>query len=134
MSVPAEAVFVNKLSKEDVTITEAAEKKLAELLAEAEEDLAGIRVYVSGGGCGGMQYGMTFTEAGTDFDVVYNGNGFDLFVDSVALGFLRGVEIDYVEKQMGGSFVFNNVFAATGGSGTCGACGARTGPGGGGCA
>jgi len=48
----------------------------------------------------------------------------------VALNFLRGVEIDYVERRMGASFVFNNVFAATGGSGACGGCGSA----GGGCA
>jgi iron-sulfur cluster insertion protein len=55
--------------------------------------------------------------------------GFNLYVDAVAMNFLRGVEIDFVERPTGASFVFNNVFAATGGSGTCGACGAA----GGGC-
>jgi len=47
-----------------------------------------------------------------------------IYVDSVAMQYLRGVEIDYVDKPMGASFVFNNVFAATGGSGMCGGCGA----------
>jgi iron-sulfur cluster insertion protein len=55
--------------------------------------------------------------------------GFDVYVDAVALNFLRGVEIDYVERPTGASFVFNNAFSITGGSGTCGACGAA----GGGC-
>ena len=55
---------------------------------------------------------------------------FSIYVDAVALNYLRGVEIDYVERPTGASFVFNNAFAMTGGSGTCGACGAA----GGGCA
>ncbi|HHO68704.1 MAG TPA: iron-sulfur cluster assembly accessory protein, partial [Gammaproteobacteria bacterium] len=77
-----------------------------------------------------MSYGMTFTDTRTPYDCVMEGDGFNLYVDSVALNYLRGVEIDYVERPTGASFVFNNVFAATGGSGTCGACGAA----GGGCA
>ena len=87
-------------------------------------------VFVSGGGCDGMTYGMTFTDAKTPYDCELKAEGFNLYVDAVALNFLRGVEIDYVERSTGASFVFNNVFAATGGSGTCGACGSA----GGGCA
>ncbi|MGA7799361.1 MAG: iron-sulfur cluster assembly accessory protein [Gammaproteobacteria bacterium] len=122
--------FVPELSDTDVRLTEAAKAKLAELFSEADDDLEAIRVFVSGGGCGGMSYGMTFTDSRTDFDCVLDGGGFNLYVDAVALNFLRGVEIDFVERSMGASFVFNNVFAATGGAGTCSACGAS----GGGCA
>lgn len=134
MSVPAEAVFQAELSPGDVNVTPAAQEKFIELMSQQDDGLAGIRVFVTGGGCSGMQYGMTFAEAGSRFDAVLKSEGFDLYVDGVALAYLRGVEIDYVEQKMGGSFVFNNVFAATGGSGACGACGAQTGPGGGGCA
>ena len=55
-------------------------------------------------------------------------DGLKLYVDAVALSYLSGVEIDYAQQGMGASFVFKNVFAATGGSGACSACGA-----GGGC-
>ena len=119
------------LTETDLSLTAAAREKMLELFSQVEDDdLQAIRVFVSGGGCGGMGYGMTFTDTRTEYDVVRSEAGFDIYVDAVALNFLRGVEIDYVERPTGASFVFNNVFASTGGSGTCGACGAA----GGGCA
>ena len=119
------------LSESDVSLTPAARAKMAELFTQVEDDdLQAIRVFVSGGGCGGMGYGMTFTDKQTEYDYVRQEEGFNVFVDAVALNYLRGVEIDYVEQPTGASFVFNNAFAMTGGSGTCGACGAA----GGGCA
>ena len=114
---------------DEVNVTPAALEKLVELL-NAEEEINGVRVFVSGGGCGGMTYGMTFSEAPTEFDSVLQKDGLTMYVDAIALSYLKGVEIDYVEQGMGASFVFRNVFAATGGAGTCSACGAA----GGGCA
>ena len=123
--------FSAELSDTDLSLTAAAREKMLELFQQVEdEDLKAIRVFVSGGGCGGMGYGMTFTDSRTEYDSVRKEQGFDVYVDAVALNFLRGVEIDYVERPTGASFVFNNAFAITGGSGTCGACGAA----GGGCA
>lgn len=122
--------FSSRLADTDLRLTPAASAKMSQLFQDIDEDLDAIRVFVSGGGCGGMSYGMTFTDSRTPYDYVLEGDGFNLYVDAVALNFLRGVEIDYVERPTGASFVFNNVFAATGGSGTCGACGAA----GGGCA
>ncbi len=119
------------LAATDLSLTPAAREKMAELISQADDaDLQAIRVFVSGGGCGGMGYGMTFTDSRTEFDYVRKESGFSVYVDAVALNYLRGVEIDYVERPSGASFVFNNAFALTGGSGTCGACGAA----GGGCA
>jgi iron-sulfur cluster insertion protein len=120
---------VAALKPNDVRLTPAAEKKMADIFADTKDDLEAIRIFVSGGGCGGMSYGMTFTNRRTDYDCVFQANGFDIYVDAVALNFMRGVEIDFVERSMGASFVFNNVFASTGGSGVCSACGAA----GGGC-
>jgi iron-sulfur cluster insertion protein len=114
---------------DEVNVTPAAQEKLVELL-NAEEEVNGVRIFVSGGGCGGMTYGMTFAEAPTDFDSVLQQDGLTMYVDTIALSYLKGVEIDYVEQGMGASFVFRNVFAATGGTGACSACGAA----GGGCA
>lgn len=126
----AAAFFNPVLGSGHMRLTEAAESKMAALMAETDDEIQGIRVYVTGGGCGGMSYGMTFTDARTDYDCVLEADGFNLYVDAVALSYLKGVEIDYVERPTGASFVFNNVFASTGGSGVCGACGAA----GGGCA
>lgn len=124
------AEFASTLSDADLRLTPAAMGKMAQLFNDVDDDLEAIRVFVAGGGCGGMSYGMTFTDTRTAYDCVLEAHGFNLYVDAVALNYLRGVEIDYVERPSGASFVFNNVFAATGGSGTCGACGAA----GGGCA
>ena len=87
-------------------------------------------VSITGGGCSGMTYGMTFADRRSPYDKVLEADGYKVYVDSVAHGYVRGVEIDYVSKPTGATFVFNNVFAATGGSGTCGACGAAGGCGG----
>ncbi len=123
--------FNVELSGSGLALTAAAREKMIELFSQVEDDdLKAIRVFVSGGGCGGMGDGMTFTDALSEYDSVRKEEGFDVYVDAVALNFLRGVEIDYVERPTGASFVFNNAFAITGGSGTCGACGAA----GGGCA
>ena len=112
-----------------VKVTQAAQEQLSALV-DAEDDISGVRVFVAGGGCGGMTYGMTFVEQPNEFDCVKEQDGLKVYVDAVALGFLEGVEIDYRQDGVNRSFVFKNVFANTGGSGTCGACGAA----GGGCA
>ena len=124
------ATFNASIGESDVRLTTSAQAKMAELFQDIEDDLQAIRVFVSGGGCGGMSYGMTFTDQRLPHDCVLVCEGFELYIDAVALNFLRGVEIDFVDRPAGASFVFNNVFASTGGSGTCGACGAS----GGGCA
>ena len=123
--------FTHQISGGDMQLTPAAREQMAALLAQVDDqDIEAVRVFVTGGGCGGMTYGMTFTDRRTDYDCVLEDSGVKIYVDAVALNDLRGVELDYVDRPMGASFVFNNVFASTGGSGVCQACGAA----GGGCA
>jgi len=130
MSQAAAGGFSMGLQESDLALTEAAREKMCELITQAEDDdLKAIRVFVSGGGCGGMGYGMTFTDSQTEYDCTRKEEGFEIFVDAVALNFLRGVEIDYVERPTGASFVFNNAFSMSGGSGTCGGCGGASGGG-----
>ena len=125
------AAFKQDISASEMTLTPAAQEQMAALLAQVDdEDIEAVRVFVTGGGCGGMTYGMTFTDRRTAYDCVLEEGGVKVYVDAVAINYLRGVEIDYVDRPMGASFVFNNVFASTGGSGVCRACGAA----GGGCA
>lgn len=120
--------FSKKLTDEILVSPEAVEQ-LVRILENEEDELSGIRIFVNGGGCGGMSYGMTLVEQPHEFDCVLEKPGLNIYVDSVALGFIQGVEIDYKTEGMRSSFVFKNVFAQTGGAGTCGACGAA----GGGC-
>ncbi len=116
----------NKTLSDEITIMPAAHEKLVELLS-SEEDVNGVRIFVSGGGCSGMTYGMTFSEAPNEYDAILEKDGLTLYIDAVALSYLNGVEIDFVQQGMGASFVFRNAFAATGGSGACGGCGAAGG-------
>lgn len=132
MSNETTSTYRDTIENGQITITPQAGEQLARLYGEVEDpDIEAIRVYVAGGGCGGMTYSMTFTDRRTDYDKVLEGSGFSLYVDAIALNYLDGVEIDYVNKDTGATFVFNNVFQATGGTGTCGACGAAVGAGGG---
>lgn len=120
MSQSASAVaYSTEIAENDVRITPAAKMKLAELGREAEPGLDVIRLFVSGGGCGGMGYGMTFSEGVTGYDGVLEGDGFKLAIDAVALNYLQGSEIDF----SGDAFVFSDVFQSVGGSGACGGCG-----------
>jgi len=120
------AQFSNQLT-EEVKVTPEAAVQLKAII-DNEEDVNGIRIYVAGGGCGGMTYGMTFVDKPTDFDCVLEmDDGMNVYVDSVALGYLEGVEIDYRDEGVNKSFVFKNVFANAGGSGTCGGCGSAGG-------
>ena len=124
--------FSTALTDEDIKISDAARGVMEKLFSDVDDDdIDAIRVFVSGGGCSGMTYGMTFTGERFDHDKVLEAGGFKVYIDSNAYHYLKGVEIDYAENGMNGaSFVFNNVFQATGGSGGCSACGSS----GGGCA
>ncbi len=122
--------FDANLSNEDLDITQSAQDKLFEIISQSDEDVSAIRIYIGGGGCGGLSYGMTFTDEKSDFDTMLGFEGFSVYVDVVALNYLRGAQIDYIQEVGRERFVFNNVFAETGGTGACGGCGSA----GGGCA
>ena len=122
MSAIAESL---PITESPLQITPAAQAKLSELLAEAGDEVNAIRVFVSGGGCSGMSYGMTFTDQTTQYDRVIETPGLKLVVDAVALGYLEGAEIDFTADSLNPSFVFRNAFQSIGGGGGCGggACG-----------
>jgi len=119
-SIPA---FPQSITEDYIRVTDTAREKLSELLATAEDEVSGIRIFVSGGGCSGMTYGMTYADASNGFDSVLEGEGFRVLVDPVALNYLRGCEIDFARNGVNATFVFNNVFNAVGGTGMCGGCG-----------
>ena len=131
MSVETMPEFHRAIRDEEIKLTPAAKEQLAILYQQVDDDdVEAVRIYVTGGGCAGMSYGMTFSGAATRFDKVLDGPGFRMFVDAVAINYLKGAEIDYVDRPTGASFVFNNVFSATGGTGVCGGCGMAGGCGG----
>jgi len=124
-------VQFNSQLTDQINVSDEAVKQLL-ALTESEDGVNGVRIFVSGGGCGGMSYGMTFVDQPTGFDATLDKDGLKVHVDAVALSFLEGVEIDYQNDGTNASFVFKNVFANSGGGGTCGGCGSAGG-GGGGC-
>jgi len=115
--------YSKNLLDDEIKITPSALSKMIELLRDADDEFEAIRVFVSGGGCGGMNYGMTFSEAQSELDRVMVVDDFRLLVDPVALNYMDGAEIDFVEDGINATFVFNNVFQAVGGSGACAGCG-----------
>ncbi len=118
--------MTSTLTDQDLTLTAPANGKMNELFTEVDENIKGVRVFVTPGGCSGISFGMTFAENLEDDDSVLNCEGFDVIVDSNTLQYIRGVEIDYVDQGNGNeSFVFNNVQpveAAPGGGSGCGGC------------
>lgn len=127
MNAPTPAVATQ--ARATLNVTPAALEKLAELLSSAGDDVQAIRVFVAGGGCSGMGYGMTYAEQITDYDHVIANERCKVVVDAVALNYLAGATIDFVTDGMNPSFVFRDAFQASGGGGRCGGCGG----GGGGC-
>ncbi len=112
------------LKDSDLVVTESARAKITDLVKDTNGEVSAVRIYVAGGGCSGMTYGMTFAENAAVVDsVLSDESGFKLVIDPVALGFLEGAEVDYIDDGMSASFVFNDVFQAVGGSGACGGCG-----------
>ncbi len=112
----------NELSVNDLQLTSAAQQKMAELISQAEDNIAGIRIYAQPGGCSGMSFGMTFSERLEEHDLVRDNEGVNLIVASDAIEHLRGAEIDFVDNGDGNpSFVFNNIPQPASASG-CGTC------------
>jgi iron-sulfur cluster insertion protein len=92
--------------------------KVGELIADEGNPDLKLRVYISGGGCSGFQYGFTFDEEVNDDDTLVEKDGVTVLVDSTSLQYLKGAEIDYKDDLSGSQFVIRNPNAAT----TCG-CG-----------
>ena len=101
-----------------INFTDAAAQKVKELIDEEENLNLKLRVYISGGGCSGFQYGFTFDENINEDDVSFEKNNVTLLIDSMSYQYLIGADIDYKEDIDGSHFVIRNPNAKT----TCG-CG-----------
>ena len=101
-----------------LVFTDAAARKVRELIAEENNSRLNLRVYISGGGCSGFQYGFTFDEQRAEDDLAVVKDGVTLVVDPLSLQYLMGAEVDYSESLHGAQFVIRNPNAKT----TCG-CG-----------
>ena len=102
-----------------MTFTDNAAAKVKSLIAEEENNRLKLRVFVTGGGCSGFQYGFSFDETVNEDDTVIENKDAELLVDPLSYQYLVGAKIDYVEGLEGARFVVDNPMATT----TCG-CGA----------
>ena len=101
-----------------ITLTQPASEKLQNIMAEKGIAEHSLRVFVSGGGCSGLNYGMTFAEETEIDDQVFDVAGLKVLVDPASFFYLQGAEIDYIDSLMGGGFRIENPNAVQ----TC-ACG-----------
>ncbi len=111
MNAPAEM-------RAPLLFTDSAANKVKELILEEGNPDLKLRVFVTGGGCSGFQYGFTFDEVTNDDDTVMEKNGVTLLIDPMSFQYLVGAEIDYNEGLQGSQFVIKNPNATS----TCG-CG-----------
>jgi iron-sulfur cluster assembly accessory protein len=91
-----------------LTITQTATEKLQSIMTEKNITNHALRVFVSGGGCSGLNYGMTFAQAPEFGDQTFEANGVKVIVDPASLPYLMGAEIDYIDSLMGGGFRIDN--------------------------
>lgn len=101
-----------------IEMTDAAAAKIKALITEEENPELKLRVYITGGGCSGFQYGFTFDEKANETDTVIEKNGVIMLVDGMSLQYLVGGVVDYTEGLEGSRFTVQNPNATT----TCG-CG-----------
>lgn len=98
----------------EVSITDAASKKIGALLKEGKQEGYGLRVMVMPGGCSGYMYQMSFEKSSEDGDVVLESNGVKVFIDKESLDMLGGAEIDYIDTLNESGFKINNPNAKDG--------------------
>ena len=91
-----------------VTLTPDAESKIYDLLIDENRPGTKLRIYVQGGGCSGLSYGMGFETKPEEDDTVLEENGIKLLIDSYSQDHLKGANVDYIESLMGSGFKINN--------------------------
>ncbi|MBE2183275.1 MAG: iron-sulfur cluster assembly accessory protein [Anaerolineae bacterium] len=122
-----------ELVQDDVlSVSPAAQQMIKTLLEQRSIPDHALRVFVSGGGCSGLQYGMSFEQSSRDFDTIIDVNGVRLLIDPASLMYLQGASIDFIDSPMGGGFRIDNPNAESnsgcgcgGGGGSCG-CGGHS--------
>jgi iron-sulfur cluster insertion protein len=105
-------------SNPPILFSDDAADKVRELIKDEGNDALKLRIYITGGGCSGFQYGFTFDENVNEGDTVVEKGGVSLLIDPMSYQYLNGAEIDYKDDLEGAHFVIRNPSATT----TCG-CG-----------
>lgn len=106
------------IAEAPVRVTQSAVDKISEMIAAEGNAALKLRIYVTGGGCSGFQYGFAFEEQAADDDTTIEQGGISVLVDPMSYPYLSGSELDYIDDLSGAQFVVRNPNAQT----TCG-CG-----------
>ena len=96
------------MTKQIISLSDNAAKRIKEIMSSAEKDSLGVRVGVKSGGCAGMSYIMEYTKEANPNDELIEDKGVKLFIDSAAIMYLLGTQMDYKKDDFASSFVFNN--------------------------
>jgi iron-sulfur cluster assembly protein len=91
-----------------IKLSDNAALRIKEIMSNAQKDSLGVRISVKTGGCAGMSYVMEYTKEVIPTDEVIEDKGVKVFVDSAAIMYLLGTEMDYKKEELSSSFVFNN--------------------------
>ena len=106
-----------------INLTDSAQEKLANIVSSYNEPDLKVRMYVSGGGCSGMQYGFEITNEQNEDDWEFSASNTKLLIDPISMQYIEGITVDWLDDLMGARFVMNNPKAQT----TCG-CGSSFSP------
>ena len=91
-----------------IKLSDNAASRIKEIMSNGEKDALGVRVSVKSGGCAGMSYVMEYTKEANPSDEVIEDKGVKVYIDSAAILYLLGTEMDYKKEEFSSSFVFNN--------------------------
>jgi len=101
-------IRIKFMTKQIISLSENAAKRIKEIMSVAEKNSVGVRVGVKSGGCAGMSYIMEYTKKINPNDEVIKDKGVKVFIDSAAVMYLLGTEMDYKKSNFSSSFIFNN--------------------------
>ena len=96
------------MTKQIISLSDNAANRIKEIMSQAHKDSIGVRVGVKSGGCAGMSYVMEYTKEAQPNDEIIEDKGVKVFVDSGAIKYLLGTEMDYKKEEFSSSFVFKN--------------------------
>ena len=96
------------MSEQIIKLSDNAAKRIKEIMSKAENSAVGVRVGIKSGGCAGMSYVMEYTKEANPNDEVVEDKGVKVFIDSAAVMYLLGTEMDFKKEKFSSQFVFNN--------------------------
>ena len=96
------------MSKQIITLSDRAAKRVKEIIAQAKEPIVGVRVGVASGGCAGMSYVMEYAKKSNPSDEIIEDKGVKVLIDPSAVIYLLGTEMDYKKEELSSTFVFKN--------------------------